>query len=359
MKINSPVSFRPDLNNWTPYSSARSLAKNNKNYIFLDANESPFGIWNRYPDPYQSELKKEISKIKKISPKNILLGNGSDEVLDLCMRLFAEPKKDKILICPPTYGMYEVLARLNMLRVLKVPLRTPDFQLDVDNIIRSIEKQRPKMMIFCSPNNPTGNTLTDIKKVLDQYDGVVLVDEAYIDFCKEKSLLSYIVRHPNLIVIQTLSKAWGLAGARIGMAFANERIISMLTAIKPPYNIGSPSIKAATKALRTSRKNFYQYVNTIIKEKNRLEEFLTGFPPVKKIYPSEANFILVESAVASEWQNHLKKHRVIVRDRSSQIPDAFRVSIGTVKENNLFIKYSKEFYKILQKKNFYEKSALY
>lgn len=336
--------FRPDLKNWIPYSSARSLVKNKQNMIFLDANENPYGEWNRYPDPNQTELKKKISEIKKISSENIMLGNGSDEVLDLCMRLFCVPGKDKVLICPPTYGMYEVLARLNMLQIIKAPLLPDNFQLDIHEIQKQIKLHAPKMLILCSPNNPTGNLLHDITEIIKKFNGWVVVDEAYIDFCPENSLVPLIRNYPNLVVIQTLSKAWGLASARIGMAFAESQTISMLSAIKPPYNIGEPSLKVAMKVLQNPRKNYVEPLLKLNKEKKRLFEFLKNFLPVSNVFPSDANFILIQSEHAKEWQQYLLKNKIVVRDRSSQIPNAFRVSVGTKKENDAFIQISVGFY---------------
>lgn len=336
--------FRPDLKNWIPYSSARSLVKNKQNMIFLDANENPYGEWNRYPDPNQTELKKRISEIKKISQKNIMLGNGSDEVLDLCMRLFCIPGKDKILICPPTYGMYEVLAKLNMLQIIKVPLLPDNFQLDIHEIQKQIKLHAPKMLILCSPNNPTGNLLHGITEILKKFNGWVVVDEAYIDFCPENSLAPLISDYPNLVIIQTLSKAWGLASARVGMAFAESQTISMLSAVKPPYNMGEPSLKVAMKVLQNPKKNYVEPLLKLNKEKKRLFEFLKKFPPVSKVYPSDANFILIQSEYAKEWQQYLLKNKIVVRDRSSQIMNAFRVSVGTKKENDAFIQTSVRFY---------------
>lgn len=343
-------SYRPDLKNWVPYSSARSLVKKKKDNIFLDANENPYGVWNRYPDPNQTNLKKIISKIKKVSPENIMLGNGSDEVLDLCMRLFCVPGQDKILICPPTYGMYEVLAGLNMLQIIKVPLKPDDFQLDIHEVQKQIKLHAPKMLILCSPNNPTGNLLHGITELLKKFNGWVVVDEAYIDFCPENSLLPKIHEYPNLVVIQTLSKAWGLASARIGMAFAGSQTISMLSAIKPPYNIGEPSLKVAMKILQNTKKNYFEPLVKLNNEKKRLFEFLKKFPLTSKAFHSDANFILIQSEYAQAWQRFLLKNKIVVRDRSSQIPNAFRVSVGTKKEIDAFMKASVDFCKKVLKK---------
>jgi histidinol-phosphate aminotransferase len=336
-------SFRPDLKNWVPYSSARSLVKNKQNMIFLDANENPYGEWNRYPDPHQTELKKYISKIKKVPLANIMLGNGSDEVLDLCMRLFCVPGKDKVLICPPTYGMYEVLAKLNMLQIIKVPLNPDNFQIDIHEVQKQIRIHAPKMLILCSPNNPTGNLLHGIAELLEKFNGWVVVDEAYIDFCPENSMVSLIRNYPNLVAIQTLSKAWGLASARIGMAFAGSQTISMLSAIKPPYNIGEPSLKVAMKILQNPKKNYFEPLAKLNNEKKRLFNFLKTFPLTSRVFHSDANFILLQSEYAKVWQQYLLKNKIVVRDRSSQIPNAFRVSVGTKKENDRFIKVSLNF----------------
>jgi histidinol-phosphate aminotransferase len=343
-------SFRPDLKNWVPYSSARSLVKNKQNMIFLDANENPYGEWNRYPDPHQTNLKKKISKIKKVPLDNIMLGNGSDEVLDLCMRLFCIPGKDKIMIFPPTYGMYEVLAKLNMLPIVKVPLNPDNFQLDIHEVLKQIKLHTPKMLILCSPNNPTGNLLHGITKLLEIFNGWIVVDEAYIDFCPENSLVPLIRDYPNLVVIQTLSKAWGLASARIGMAFTGSQTISMLSAIKPPYNVGEPSLKVAMKILQNPKKNYFEPLTKLKNEKKRLFDFLKTFQLTSRVFHSDANFILLQSEYANGWQKYLLKNKIVVRDRSSQIPYAFRVSVGTKEENERFIKVSLDFYdKIIRK----------
>jgi histidinol-phosphate aminotransferase len=279
-----------------------------------------------------------------------MLGNGSDEILDLCMRLFCVPGKDKIMICPPTYGMYEVLAKLNMLQIIKVHLNPDNFQLDIHEIQKQVKLHAPKMLILCSPNNPTGNLLYGITELLQKFNGWVVVDEAYIDFCPENSLVPLIRNYPNLVVIQTLSKAWGLASARIGMAFTSRQTTDRLSAIKPPYNIGEPSIKIALKTLQNPRKNYFDPISKLNYEKKRLFNFLKTFPLTSRVFHSDANFILIQSEYAKDWQRYLLKNKIVVRDRSSQIANSFRVSIGTKKENDAFINRSERFYDEIKRK---------
>ncbi|MFA5657443.1 MAG: aminotransferase class I/II-fold pyridoxal phosphate-dependent enzyme, partial [Dysgonamonadaceae bacterium] len=229
---------RKNILNLSPYSSARDEFSGTEG-VFLDANENPNGDYNRYPDPHQAELKGVLAKVKSVSPDNIFLGNGSDEVIDLIYRTFANPGKDKVIICPPTYGMYEVSANINDVEIVNIPLLS-DFQLDKQTILRTIENDTTIKLIFiCSPNNPTGNLIEGIEEIIEKFEGIVVVDEAYIDFSPESTKIKSINRYPNLIVLQTLSKAWGLAGVRVGFAFAQSEIIALLNKIKAPYNIST------------------------------------------------------------------------------------------------------------------------
>lgn len=325
---------RKNIQNLVPYSSARDEFKGN-DAIFLDANENPFGKLNRYPDPYQRELKFLLSEEKNIPQNNIFIGNGSDEVIDLTLRIFCEPQQDKILICPPTYGMYEVSADINNIETIKVPL-TDDFQLDIPTVLDKIKTESVKIVFLCSPNNPTGNSLNDIDLLLEKFNGIVVVDEAYIDFSERQSYLQKIKDYPNLIVSQTFSKAWGLAGARVGLAYAAEEIIAFFNRVKPPYNISQLNQQAAIETLK-NKPEFKQNLTTILTERERLTNELQQLNLIQKIYPTDANFILVKIPDATEVYQQLVRQRIITRNRSSVISDCIRITIGTPEENDLLI----------------------
>lgn len=331
---------RENIKRLVPYSSARDEFKG-KASIFLDANENTHGSpieenVNRYPDPFQLQLKEKISRVKGVPVKNIFLGNGSDEVIDLIYRAFCEPKQDNVIICPPTYGMFEVLANINNVSVKKVPFSS-DFILYPEKVLHAVEQDGSTKIIFlCSPNNPTGNSVLhkDIEFILSNFDGIVVVDEAYINFSRQKSFIDKLTKYPNLIIIQTLSKAWGMAGLRIGMAFASEGIIAILNKIKPPYNINQASQQLAIKAL-DNVEQINQWIKKIVHERENLKETLKQFPFIEKIYPSDANFLLIKTTEPKKIYRHLVNHGIIVRDRSSVIlcEGCLRITIGTTKEN--------------------------
>ncbi|MDG1383901.1 MAG: histidinol-phosphate transaminase, partial [Flavobacteriaceae bacterium] len=287
--------LRKNILGMKPYSSARDEYKDlQADMVFLDANENPYDtLLNRYPDPQQTRLKECIAAQKEVSTEQVLLGNGSDEVLDLIFRAFCEPNQDSILTLPPTYGMYDVLANLNAVENIQVPL-SPDFQLEVDSILAAIES-RTKLLFICSPNNPSGNAVDRkaIERLLNEFKGVVVIDEAYIDFTNEVSWTAYLNMYPNLIVIQTLSKAYGLAGIRLGICYASNAIIAVLNKIKPPYNINTLTQDAAIKALKNKEVVDAQ-VETLLNERNSLINAFKSVSFIKKIYPSEANFILIK-----------------------------------------------------------------
>jgi len=333
---------RENITALKPYSSARSefsgVAK-----VFLDANENSFGSpltkwYNRYPDPLQWELKDKISAIKNIGPGNILLGNGSDECIDLLIRAFCDPKKDNLIICPPTYGMYEVYAHINDVTVKEVPLLT-NFQLNLEGLENSIDANT-KMIFFCSPNNPTGNSMEreDIEMVLNNFDGIVVIDEAYINYSRQRSFIADLKDYPNLVIMQTFSKAWGLAALRLGMNFASTEIIDILNKIKPPYNINQATQELALKAL-----DHVDDVNTMIKEtvkqRDVLGKELAQIPFVQNIYPSDANFVLAKMTDATAVYNFLKERGIVVRNRSNVIlcEDCLRITVGTPDENQQLI----------------------
>jgi len=337
---------RPSVKNLKPYSSARDEFTG-KAEVYLDANENPFDTGlNRYPDPYQQKLKNKISKIKNIDASNIILGNGSDEVIDLLFRAFCEPGEDEVIIHPPTYGMYQVCADVNNVKTNKVPL-TSDFELDETKLFEAINK-KSKIIWFCSPNNPTGNTLdpTSIKNTLNSFNGIVVIDEAYIDFSDSQSWIDFLDFYPNLFIIQTLSKAWGLAGLRLGMGFASAEIISVLNKIKPPYNVNSLTQEKAIESLGyLDEKN--ETVDFILNEKNSLINDLSNIPTVEKIYPSDTNFILVKINDATNIYNKLVEQSIIVRNRSNVklCEECLRITVGKSEENNKLIEAIKEIIK--------------
>jgi len=335
-KLNNIL--RDNIKNLDSYSSAREDFKGNAE-IYLDANENPYNNdINRYPDPYQKSLKKVISQIKNIDSDNIFIGNGSDEVLDITIRTFCEPSKDNIIICPPTYGMYKVLADINNIETKEVLLNA-DFSLNKEQIL-STANANTKLVILCSPNNPTGNSipLQEIEYLLNRLNAIILVDEAYIDFSDKESALALIEKHPNLIVSQTLSKAYGMAGIRIGLAFAQQNIIDIFNKVKPPYNISVLSQNKATKYL-LQEGLYKEKLNRLANQKRYLISSLSKNKLVKKIYPSDANFILVKFSDADYIYKYLVENGIIVRNRSKQprCENCLRISVGTERENKILI----------------------
>lgn len=349
MEFNLDNITRKNIKTLKAYSSARSEFKG-KEGIFLDANENAFGSplnenYNRYPDPLQLELKDKLSKIKGLPIQNIFLGNGSDEAIDLLFRAFCEPGKDNIIICPPTYGMYEVSANINDVAIKKVPLTAETFQLDTANIVKAID-DRTKLIFICCPNNPTGNGVkwNDIKTIIENFNGIVVMDEAYINFAKYRSLIPELLNYPNLVILQTLSKAWGLAGLRIGMAFASEPIIDLFNKIKPPYNINSVSQQLALDALDNIGK-VNEWIKETVNERDHLMNELSKLSYIKKVYPSDANFFLIKVEEPLTVYNYLIKRRIIVRDRSKVelCEGCLRITVGTADENKLVLTALKEY----------------
>lgn len=333
--------LRENIKQMMPYSSARDEFKDaSLDMIFIDANENPFdnGL-NRYPDPQQSLVKQELAEIKGVDTSKILLGNGSDEVLDLIFRAFCEPKQDKVIALPPTYGMYKVLANTNDVELLTIPL-LESFQPNVDKILKA-QNQQTKLLFLCSPNNPTANSFDaeKIEKLMKEFQGIVVIDEAYIDFSTNQSWLSKLDEFPNLIVTQTLSKAYGLAGIRLGICYASEQIIRVLNKIKPPYNVNQLTQEAALKALK-NRDKVQNEVATIISERSLLIKSLEEIDFVNKIYPSDANFLLVQVDDANQRYDQLIKKEIVVRNRSNQIlcDNCLRFTVGTQQENKELIK---------------------
>lgn len=334
--------LRENIKNLTPYSSARHEFKG-KASVFLDANENAYGSpldknFNRYPDPLQISVKEAISKIKGVPVANTFLGNGSDEAIDILIRAFCNPQHDNILILPPTYGMYEVAAAINDVEVKRVNLNA-EYQLDLEAIAEAID-EHTRIIFVCSPNNPTGNSIyrEDIETLLANFNGLVVVDEAYINYSRQKSFIQELTEYGNLVVLQTLSKAWGLAGLRVGIAFASEEIIEVFNKIKPPYNINQSSQELALEGLQQVDMVNKWILETTL-ERDRLIEKLAEFSFVDKIYPSDANFILVKTQDAFSIYNHLANREIIVRDRSkvSLCEGCLRITIGTPAENDLLI----------------------
>jgi histidinol-phosphate aminotransferase len=340
--------IRENIKRLKPYSSARSEFSGVAN-VFLDANENAFGSplmkwYNRYPDPLQWEVKKKLSTIKNIAAENILLGNGSDECIDLLIRAFCDPQKDNIIICPPTYGMYEVYAHINDVDVKEVSL-LQNFQLNLEALEQAID-ENTKLIFFCSPNNPTGNNMEreDIEMVLNNFDGIVVIDEAYINFSRRRSFLSELKDYPNLVVMQTFSKAWGLAALRLGMNFASIEIIDILNKIKPPYNINQATQELALQAL-DHLDDVNIMIKETVKEREELVKDIVQLPVVQKVYPSDANFVLAKMTEATSIYNYLKEKGIIVRNRSNVIlcEDCLRITVGTSRENEQLIQALKSY----------------
>lgn len=325
---------RPSIAKLKPYSSARDEFQG-ESAVFLDANESPYesGV-NRYPDPLQRPLKQRIAQIKGVDVARIFLGNGSDEVLDLIFRAYCEPGQDNVIILPPTYGMYKVLADLNGVECREV-LLTPDFQPDADAILSAADNHS-KVLFLCSPNNPLGNVFSEemMVKLLKSFAGLVVVDEAYIDFCPGRSLLPRLAEFPRFIVTQTFSKAYGMAGIRLGMAFASEEVVGILNRIKPPYNINGLTQRFALERLADTAP-VHQQVAEIIAERGRLATELASVPFVEKIFPSDANFLLIRVDDADLRYKQLVEAGIVVRNRSSQplCDNCLRITVGTSEEN--------------------------
>jgi histidinol-phosphate aminotransferase len=334
---------RQNIISLKPYSSARDEFSGEAG-VFLDANENPFGDLNRYPDPHQQTLKDKLKDIKKISSKQVFIGNGSDEVIDLLIRIFCNPSVDKIVVCPPTYGMYEVAANINDVMVLSVPL-TQDFQLDTEALQQVISQSEPntlKLIFLCTPNNPTGNSIDNIEWILANFNGIVVVDEAYVDFSERTSFIEKLALYPNLVVVQTFSKAWGLAAARIGIAYASETIIALMQKVKPPYNVSSLNQEAALKALDNEHVIAHQKAY-ILEQRTYLETSLSQLPIVKKVFPSDANFILIEVEDADKLYEHLVIKNIVVRNRNTIIKNCLRITIGTIVENQYLIEVLKRY----------------
>lgn len=334
---------RANVKAMKPYSSARDEFKGEAD-VFLDANENPFhSPYNRYPDPLQWKVKEKLARIKKVRPQQIFIGNGSDEAIDLLVRAFCEPHRDEILITEPTYGMYAVCADVNAVAINKV-LLTPNYDLDLDATLNAISPNT-RIVFLCSPNNPSAALLNRerIADVIKTFKGLVVVDEAYIDFCESPSWIEQLDQYPNLVVLQTFSKAWGLAALRCGMAYASSEIISVLNKIKYPYNINIQTQELVLQALRNEEQKD-AWVREILSERQALVEKLQQLTIVKKVFPSDANFVLVRVSSAQTVYQYLMQNGIIVRDRSrvTLCEDCLRITIGTRIENETLIEFLRE-----------------
>ena len=339
---------RESVKNLKPYSSARSEFSGAAR-IFLDANENSFGSpladeFNRYPDPLQRKIKEKVGLWNNVKPTEIFVGNGSDEAIDLLFRIFCRPQIDNVLICPPTYGMYAVSAEINDTEIKRVNL-TEDFELDFERIKREVDANT-KLLFICSPNNPTGNSFErgKILRLVQDFHGIVVVDEAYIHFSREESLVSEIKNLPNLVVLQTFSKAWGLAGLRVGLAFGNAEIIEFFNRVKPPYNVSQIAQTAVLRAFE-NKSQVERTISEIISEREKLVENLRNFSFVEKIYPSDTNFILVKTTNANSIYEFLLDAQIVVRNRNNVelCRNCLRITVGTPDENKSLLKSLKSY----------------
>ena len=345
MRMELPKLIRKNIASLSPYSTARDEYKGEIG-IYLDANENPYPHgFNRYPDPYQLELKDRIARMKQVSGENIFLGNGSDEAIDLLYRIFCEPRIDEVVAIRPSYGMYAVAARINDVRLTEVDL-TDDYELDANAILAAVTP-RTKLIFLCSPNNPSGNLLRkeEIVRIIEEFAGIVVIDEAYIDFSGDRGFVPVLNRYTNLVILQTLSKAWGMAGLRVGMAFASKEIISYMTRIKYPYNLNSASQKLAISELSGRQSQQAEELREIISQRELLLNELKKIAYVEKVYPSDSNFILIKVPGAVRLYHYLIGQQLIVRDRSKvfKCADTLRITVGTPCENKELVEILKNY----------------
>lgn len=331
--------LRNNIRNLKPYSSARDEYKGKEATTFLDANENPFDTgFNRYPDPYQWELKKEIEKVKGVKPEQMFLGNGSDEGIDILIRAFCEPKEDNIISISPSYGMYQVCADTHGIATIQVKLNA-DFSLNAQEVLRAVTPNT-KIIFLCSPNNPTGNNLAEleIRTIMHGFKGIVVIDEAYIDFSPENSKTKWLEQYKQLVILQTFSKAWGLAGIRLGMAFADEEIIVVMNKIKMPYNVNELTQKHGLEAVKNVKQKEL-YVFQILTERDRLRRELMKIDFVQEIFPSDANFLLIRTAVPNEIYGFLIDQKIVIRNRSNiaLCEGCLRITVGRKEENDILL----------------------
>ena len=342
--MNLQEFLRSNIRELQPYSCARDEFKGEAS-VYLDANENPYNApFNRYPDPLQWEVKMQISVLKNVPAEKIFLGNGSDEPIDLLYRAFCEPRIDNVVAIEPTYGMYQVCANINDVEYRKV-LLDENYQFSAEKLLKAVD-ENTKLIWLCSPNNPTGNNLNpdEIKKVLSSFDGIVALDEAYIDFSLQQSFVSLLAAYPNLVILQTFSKAWGSAAIRLGMAFASEEIVCILNKIKYPYNVNILTQKQALELLKNSERT-KQWVEALLKERTVLIDELKKLPFVEHIYPTDANFVLIKVPDANAVYNYLNEKGIIVRNRSkvSLCLNCLRITVGTQEENKTLLNELKKY----------------
>lgn len=346
--FNLDILIRDNIKTLKPYSSARHEFTG-KASVFLDANENAYGSplpekFNRYPDPLQWQLKFQVAKIKGVPAENIFVGNGSDEVIDLAYRIFCNPAKDNVIICPPTYGMYEVSANINDVEIRKVNLFA-GFQLDVEGVLAAVDVNT-KLVFICSPNNPTGNNMRreDLEIILNNFSGIVIIDEAYINYSKQKTFIRELTEYPNLIVMQTLSKAWGLAALRLGLCYASLDIIDLFNKVKPPYNINDASQQLALEALQNTQL-VNEWITASVLQKEMLIKEMDNFTFVVEVYPSDANFFLVKVKDAAHLYAYLSENEIVVRNRSKDpgCENCLRITVGTPYENQQLLNLLKSY----------------
>lgn len=334
-EFNLKKFVRPNLLNIKPYRALRD-SENFDQPVYLEANENPFGQYNRYPDSGQTELKKKLAELKGVSPENLTIGNGSDELIDLLMRTFCRPEIDKILLPVPSFSMYSFYAALNDVDTVDLNL-TSSFQINKGYFLAKTRTQKFSMLFLCSPNNPTGNSLDDIEFFISNFKGIVVVDEAYIEFSEKDSVAKLVEEYPNLVVLQTLSKAYGMAGLRIGMAITSPEIAALLNILKPPYNVSSQSQETAIEIL-SDKEILYDNIQKILREKEKMQKAFQDFRFVKKVYRSDANFFLVEFTNASLVHEFLVSEQILTSKRTSDVPNCLRINVGTAAENQRLFK---------------------
>lgn len=332
--------IRKNIAQLLPYSTARDEYQGGDISVWLDANESPYdnGV-NRYPDPHQKQLKQALAHLKGVDTAQIFVGNGSDEAIDLCFRIFCEPGQDNVVAIAPTYGMYGVAAAINNVAVREVPLDAETYALNVDHMLAAVD-EHTRLMWVCSPNNPTGNAfeLADLERLANNFNGILVVDEAYADFSEKGSMLSVLDKHPNLVVLQTLSKAWGMAGLRLGLAFAAEPIAQLFARVKYPYNVNGPTQQEVMRRLETEPHD--AHVAEVVAQRQMLAKVLSDLACVVKVFESDANFLLVKVTDADKIYDQLVAEGIIVRNRNKVVgcEGCLRLTVGTPHENQRLLK---------------------
>lgn len=333
-EFNIKSLVRKNILELQPYISFRDQNEF-ENPVFLDANESPFGKYNRYPDSTQKELKNKLAELKNVLPEQIAVGNGSDELIDLIIKIFCEPKKDSVMMMNPSFAMYKFYASINENKVIVLDLNN-NFQINKDVFLKISEQEKPKIFFLCSPNNPTGNSIQDIEFFIKNFDGIVVVDEAYIEFSEQTSCIELLEKYPNLIILQTFSKAWGMAGARVGIAYSSDEIISLINTVKAPYNVNSLSLSKIMQLI--NYKNIIEEnIKNTLSEISRLKNELLNVECVKRVFPTDANFFLIEFNNAEKVYQELLENEILTSKRSPQIPDCIRINVGKRDENNKLI----------------------